>query len=108
MPSGKERSVALARFCRRLSDTAMGCVALSPFTDRNIMFSSIYSVVTPSMDNVLEVCEGIDLEVEYLSLKERGAFAFPPKATIRAFNRSEDYPNTVTIVLGKSDIPIII
>lgn len=44
------------------------------------------------------------LEVEHLSLKERGAFANPMKETIRAFNRSEDYPKIVTIVLDKNDI----
>lgn len=56
------------------------------------------------MDNLLEVCEEMGLEVEYLSLKERGAFAFPMKETIRAFNMSEDDPKTVTIVRDKNDI----
>lgn len=53
------------------------------------------------MDNLLEVCEEMGLEVDYLSLKERGAFAFPMKETIRAFNMSEDDPKTVTIVRDK-------
>ena len=56
------------------------------------------------MDNLLEVCEEMGLEVEYLSLKERGAFAFPMKETIRAFNMSEDDPKTVTIVRDKDVI----
>lgn len=39
-----------------------------------------------------------------LSLEERGKFATPMKETVRAFNRSEDDPKTVTIVLDKNDI----
>lgn len=56
------------------------------------------------MDNLLEVCTEMGLKVEYLSLKERGAFATPMKEIIRAFNMSEDDPGTVTIVLDKDDI----
>lgn len=55
------------------------------------------------IDDLLEVCEEMDLEVDYLSLKERGAFAFPMKETIRAFKMSEDDPKTVTIVRDKDD-----
>ncbi len=56
------------------------------------------------MENVVEVCEEMGLTIEYLSLKERGKFATPMKESIRAFNRSEDYPKTVTIVLDQDDI----
>ncbi|CAN0411681.1 unnamed protein product, partial [Ectocarpus sp. 12 AP-2014] len=56
------------------------------------------------MDNLLKVCEEMGLEVGYLSLKELGAFAFPMKETIRAFNMSEDDPKTVTIVRDKNDV----
>lgn len=41
------------------------------------------------------------LEVEYLSLKERGALAIDMKETTRAFNMSEDSTKTVTIVCDK-------
>lgn len=48
------------------------------------------------MDSLLEVCEDMGLVcVENLSLKERGALATPMTETIRAFNRSEDYPKTI-------------
>lgn len=56
------------------------------------------------MENVVEVCKEMGLEVEDLSLKECGKFAHPMKETVRAFNRSEDDPKTVTIVLDKNDI----
>lgn len=58
------------------------------------------------MDNLLEVCEEMGLEVDYsMSIKDRGAFSSPMKETIRAFNKSEDYPRSVTIVRDKEDIP---
>ena len=56
------------------------------------------------MDNLLEVCEEMGLEVDYLNLKERGAFAFPMKGIIRAFNMSEYCSKTVTIVRVKDDV----
>lgn len=56
------------------------------------------------MENVVEVCKEMGLEVEDLSLKERGKFAQPMKETVRAFNHSEDDPKTVTIVLDKNDV----
>lgn len=57
------------------------------------------------MDNLLEVCEEMGLDVDYLSLKERGELAscMPMKEAIRAFNLSEEFPNSVTIVLDKDE-----
>lgn len=59
------------------------------------------------MDNKLEVCEEMGLEVDYLSLKELGEFAFPMKETIRAFNMSEDDPKTVTIEDDPKTVTIV-
>lgn len=49
-------------------------------------------------DNLLEVCSELKLDVEYLSIIERGELATPRRELIRAFNRSEDDPSLVIIV----------
>lgn len=50
------------------------------------------------MDNLLEVCSELKLDVDYLSVRERGKFATPRKELIRSVNITEDDPSLVIIV----------
>ena len=96
----KRRSRLVGLDCRKCCHTTFTDRAFRVFTFTPAVCAHI--LILPRHNTPLS--EWINSSRFARSLKEGGAFAYPMRETVRAFNMSEDDSTTVTIVLEKDDV----